>query len=160
MVMVSGCGGDGSPVNIPPVSHCSDLTEYRKVVELSRTTYQISNNTCNSITDISFAPDGAMIEVRKIAYTHYGQDELIVIDYSPTGFSYRDWTIGRYQDTGTQAIDYEYTNGDNFITYTLMPGHFLKYYYEGDEDGKFNSILQGAHYEIVLAEFMDAIPDI
>ena len=156
MVMVSGCGGDGSPVNVPPVSHCSDFTEVREVVELTQTTYQLLTNTCNSIARVIFSTGGRMTEVRKVINTHWGEDEIVAVDYTLNGFSYRDNTVGRYQNTGTQAIDYTYTNGDNFVTLTYQPSYYVKYIYEGEEG--FNIILNDALYDIIILQAEEAIP--
>ena len=162
MVVLSGCKSKDeptvAPAPLPTPHHCSDNTEYTTDNGGGKLTYTISENTCNTLTSVVFNADGLMIAATKVIDTVFGEDELVTVTYSVNGFYYRDRTVGRYQDTGTQAIDYEYINGDNFITTTQVPSYLVKYIYEGEPE--YDRILNDALSAIVLLEAEEAISEL
>lgn len=136
---------------VEPVK-CAD---YREVVEINQATYQVYNNTCNTITNIVFDSRGELSKVTKVVDTYYGNDVLVTISYNNDGFSYTDKTVGRHKDEGTQYYDYNYVNGDNFISVTYIPSYFVRYIYEGEL--KFSSVLHDALYDVVIDKVKDVI---
>ena len=134
---------------------CIDLSDVRKVVEPTKTTYQFLNNECNTLKRASFRPDDTLSEAIKIIDVFQGVNVYVKITYSYDGFYYRDTTVGRGRNTGTQALDYDYVNGDNFITVTYLPSHYVTYIYDGDT--QFDSILNGAHHDVVVREIRDVV---
>jgi len=147
-------GDNSEAVKESPAYHCSDLTEYREVIETASTTYQLTKNDCNTVSEVVFRPDGTMASVRKDIGLYDGYEQA-VITYSFTGFYYRDRTIGRRNANATQQIDYDYVNDSDFITMTLRPSYVIKYIY--NDDPKFKRIMDEALYSNVIAEVNDAI---
>ena len=158
MVGLIGCGSGGSdPVIVPDESHCSDLTIYRKVSDISTTTYQISTNACNSITNVVFSTEGIMTSVTKDVQIKYAASDFQTIKYSGESLAFRVWT--NISVNGSSVVfDYHYINGDSFITKTTLPNHVVTYIYEGEPE--FNIILQDVLYEIVLSEVGEAIGEL
>ena len=154
LIVLTGCKSKDEPVVIVDPVHCSDFTEYRKVVDLSKTTYQLSVNTCNSISELVLSIDGVMISATKDVQARYGNDKSQTINYTGDALSFRDVT-SISGNAGTLIFDYHYINGDNFITKSTRPSQVVAYIYEG-EDG-FNSILNDTLYEIVILQAKEAI---
>lgn len=155
IIMIIGFTGcKGGDTDTPQASHCSDLTEYRKVVAIDITTYQISNNICNSITKVVFSSTGVMLSVTKYIDVRYGSDKLQTIYYSGD-------TLTFIIDTGLKAngvpvfFDYHYVAGDDFIAITSLPSYIVNYIYSEDE--YFNKILNDVLYDVVLLEAKESI---
>ena len=158
MVGLIGCGSsDSDPVVVPDEVHCSDLTVYRKVSDISTTTYQISTNTCNSITNVVLSAEGSMLSVTKDVTVKYAASDFQTIKYSGESLAFRVFT-SISGNGSTLAFDYHYINGDNFITKTTLSPYFVAYIY--DDEPEFNVILQDVLYEIVLSEVGEVIGEL
>jgi len=133
---------------------CAD---YREVVELNQTTYQVYNNTCNTITNIVFNSRGELSKVTKVVDTFWSGENFITITYNAIGFTYEDSTISKAtrNSAGTQRIDYKYVYGDNFIEKDLRPSRRVLYTYEGEPE--FNKIMDDVGYDQVIIKVRDVI---
>lgn len=166
MVGLVGCGEEdkssGFNYEIIEISEPIKCADYREVIELSKTTYQVYNNTCNTITSIVFNSRGELSKVTKVVDTYWSGDNLITVSYNAIGFTYEDSTISKAtrNSAGTQRIDYKYIYGDNFIEKLYRPSHVVKYTYEGDEE--FDKIMKDVGYDQVMIKVRDVIsvPDV
>ena len=159
MFVLVGCGGSDSAVVFDPVvAHCSDNTKYRKIVELSTTTYAILKNTCNEIQEIVLNVDDDIQSItRSFAPGNSTEPQLIKTTYSGNSLTFTEntsITANGYK----VSFNYHYTKGDNFITRTSLPRNIISYIYEGESG--FDKILNSTLLDIIALEVNEAIPSI
>jgi len=160
-VLLSGCQSEDNNTTTVPVfkaPNCSDYTEYSTSIYGGVTTYLINVNECNTLAKVILDQDNFMVSASKVVDTAFEIEEIVTINYDVFGFTYTDITPGRYQPDGngyTQAIQYNYVNGDNFVTITNLPTYDVRYVYEGSAE--YERILGQALYDVVILQFEEAV---
>ena len=160
-VLLLGCQSEENNTVTLPVfkaPNCSDYTEYSTSIYGGVTTYLITVNECNTLAKAVFDQNNFMVSASKVVDTAFEIEEIVTINYNVFGFTYTDITPGRYQPDGngyTQAIEYNYVNGDNFVTITNLPTYDIRYLYEGSDEYK--RILEQAFYDVVILQFEEAV---